>query len=173
VEVAEQRWWSEGWRELPRERTRSRAVQARRLNLQVGMDLDEFASAMEARGWQRAEAANWRWLVQALNPDPDEASLPMIHKDYLGRPDVLILRQPDNDDSTQVTIRVWESGQVLQPHGTPLYLGQVSRETLVQRLRLFSYWRAQPLDDAEFNAFRDGLRELGAREPEDRLLLLR
>ena len=168
-----QTWWQGGWAEMPVERTGSKLVAARRLNLQIGAKLEEITARLEENGWEVAELATWRWVMQALNPDPDEASLPLIGKGYLGYAEVQILRKPGEEDLRQLTIRIWDSGTVLQPADRKLYLGQLSEEVLVQRMRLFSYWRALPVTDEQLDAVAGELATFDIRRGSPQLLIVR
>ena len=48
-----------------------------------------------------------------------------------------------------------------------------TRERLVQRLGLFSYWRSSPVDSREFAAIRSALESLEQKVVADELLLIR
>jgi len=165
-------WWHEGWRELPTERTRLRSVPARTFNLQVALEPTLLADALATQGWEVAPPAGWRWPLQALNPDPDQVSLPLTGKDYLGHREVLRLRNAGQREDEQWTLRLWDSGTRLRPGGQVLYLGQVSREELVQRLWLFSYWRAQPLASGRLAELARDLPGIRERQPHPELVLM-
>lgn len=142
VEMDRKVWWESGWRDMPEERTRLAAVAARRFNAQVAAEPGVLAARLAAAGWEAVPETDWRWIVQALNPEPDEASLPLLGRAYMGRSEELILRKNIRPDGRLLTIRLWDSGFRLMPGGRVLYLGQLSEETLVQRFGLFSYWRS-------------------------------
>jgi hypothetical protein len=89
--------------------------------------------------------SDWRWVLQALNPEPDQASLPLLGRAYLGWSEELLLRRKASAEGRLLTIRLWDSGVRLMPGGQVLYLGQIAEEELVQRFGLFSYWRAAPM----------------------------
>jgi len=154
-------WWSGAWRELPTERTRSLQPQSRRLNLQVAGDLQVLTGQLEAAGWEVAPPSDWRWIIQALNPKPDETTLPLLGRAYQGRSEALLLRRDPPDGGPLVTLRLWDSGVRLQPGDRILYLGQYSEEQLVQRVHAFSYWRADPLSAEEVAAGLSGLAGFG------------
>ena len=61
----------------------------------------------------------------------------------------------------------------MQPGGQVLYLGQLSEEVLVQRLGLFSYWKAAPMSDSLRRDLRASLNGLDQKLVEDKLLLIR
>ena len=143
-EMTAQGWWQSEWQTLPRERAYSTSVAARELNFQYAGEPARLAQELEQHGWQEADSANWRWVLLSMNPAASESTLQPLKRDYLGHPDVLLLHRLGGDPFKQETMRIWDSGVRLIPGGETVYLGQVSTEALVQRLKVFSYWRATP-----------------------------
>ncbi len=143
-EILAQDWWDKGWETLPRKRTRLKSVVAPEFNFQFAGAPENLAKLLELHQWQVAEPANWRWSILSLNPEPSEFTLPPLKKDYLGHPDILLLHRLGGDPQEQDAIRIWDSGVRLKPGGQAVYLGQIANEVLVQRMQLFSYWRALP-----------------------------
>lgn len=142
--IEQHNWWQAGWKSLPRARTRLVAVAAQDFNFQYAGELENLAQVLAAKGWQEAAPANWRWVILSMNPRASEFSLPPLKKDYLGHADSLLLHRLGGDMQQQETLRLWDSGVRLSPTGQALYLGQVSTELLVQKMRVYSYWSAQP-----------------------------
>jgi hypothetical protein len=142
VEMERRTWWESGWRDMPEERSRLASVASRRFNAQVAADPEVIAARLADSGWEAVPDTDWRWIVQALNPEPDEASLPLLGRAYMGRSEELLLRRNIRPEGRLLTIRLWDSGYRLNPGGQVLYLGQLSEETLVQRFGLFSYWKS-------------------------------
>lgn len=143
-EMTAQGWWSGEWKTLPGERTHLKTVAAREFNFQFAGEPENLARLMAEHGWQQAEPANWRWTILSMNPEPTEHSLPPLKRDYLGHADILLLHRLGGDPFAQETIRLWDSGVRLKPSGQVVYLGQIAGEVLVQRMKVFSYWRAIP-----------------------------
>ncbi len=143
-EIKAQDWWQGEWQSLPRERTHLKSVTAREFNFQFAGAPEHLGQLLAAHGWQKAEPANWRWSILSMNPEPSEFTLPPLKKDYLGHADSLLLHRLGGDPSSQETIRIWDSGVRLKPTGQTVYLGQVAKEVLVQRMKVFSYWHAIP-----------------------------
>jgi membrane-associated phospholipid phosphatase len=168
-----QEWWTGGWARLPAERTHWQSVQARRFNLQVLVPPEAFQEALEDSGWALAEPPGIGWLLQALNPTPTESTLPPFGKDFLGYPEVLVMRYPTDDPDRQQVLRLWDSGARIQPGNQPLYLGLFSEEQLVQRFRVFSYWRASVVNSEELMATSSPQDRFEIRRAEDSLLLIR
>jgi undecaprenyl-diphosphatase len=141
-ELDQQAWWMSEWQTLPQERTRLSSLASRRFNAQVAVAPETLTRLLAATGWEPVPDTDWRWILQALNPEPDQASLPLLGRAYLGWSEVLLLRRNAPPGGRLLTIRLWDSGVRLMPSGQVLYLGQLSEEELVQRFGLFSYWRA-------------------------------
>jgi hypothetical protein len=112
-------------------------------------------------------------MLQALNPEPDQASLPLLGRAYQGRSEELLLRKGLAADDRMLTVRMWDSGLRLLPGQRTLYLAQLSEERLIQRFGLFSYWRSVPLTTSQMHPIREVLRELDQKLEQENLLLLR
>ncbi len=172
-EITAGSWWEDEWQNLPKERTHLKSVAARTFNFQFAGPLEELKQLLGAHGWQEGKPANWRWLILSMNPEPTEYLLPPLKRDYLGHADDLLLHRLGGDLSAQETIRLWDSGVRLSPSGTPVYLGQVAVEVLVQRLKFFSYWRAIPSAQTNIDLLQRETAGLQARRVSDSMLLLK
>jgi undecaprenyl-diphosphatase len=172
-EILVDHWWEDEWQTLPRERTHLKNVVAREFNFQFAGGPQNLAQVLTAHGWQEAEPANWRWAVLSMNPEPTEFTLPPLKRDYLGHADVLLLHRLGGDPLTQETIRIWDSGVRLKPAGQAVYLGQVAREVLVQRMKVFSYWSAVPAPQAKLELLAREATGMQLRWADDSMLLLR
>jgi undecaprenyl-diphosphatase len=172
-ELDGQAWWESQWRTLPDERTRLSSLASRRFNVQVAAPPETLTRLLAASGWEPVPESDWRWVLQALNPEPDQASLPLLGRAYLGRSEELLLRRNAPPEGRLLTIRLWDSGVRLMPGGQVLYLGQLSEEELVQRLGLFSYWKAAPMREELQQPILEALGSLQQRRVADGVLLLR
>jgi len=172
-EMDSQSWWESEWRQLPEDRTRLTAVAARRFNAQVAVDPTVISARLAGAGWEPVPDSDWRWILQALNPEPDEATLPLLGRAYMGRSEQLLLRKSVAPEGRLLTIRLWDSGIRLLPGGQVLYLGQMSEEVLVQRFGLFSYWKSSPMSAELQRPIRGLLDDLAQKHPVDGLLLVR
>ncbi|MBT8047760.1 MAG: DedA family protein [Xanthomonadales bacterium] len=166
-------WWGSSWRDLPEERTQMASVASRQFNAQIAADPELVASLLARAGWNSTPEADWRWLIQALNPQPDQDSLPLLGRAFEGRSEELLLSKNLEPDGQLLTIRLWDSGVRLEPGGQVLYVAQLSEEKLVQRLGLFSYWRSTPLVQDRFGPIRDPLTQLEQKVVDEKLLLIR
>ena len=172
-DLAEADWWGEGWRTLPRERTRLLSVAAREFNFQFAGQPEVLAELLLGSGWKEAEPANWRWIIMSMNPEPTEYTLPPLKKDYLGHADTLLLHRTDGDPLQQETIRLWDSGIRLRPSGRTLYLGQFSSESLVQKIKVYSYWSAVPAPADSIARLVEELHAIQTRWGDPSMLLIR
>jgi membrane protein DedA with SNARE-associated domain len=166
-------WWESEWRNMPEDRTRLYSVASRRFNAQVALDPVVVSSLLAGAGWEAVPDADWRWVLQALNPEPDQASLPLLGRAYMGRSEVLLLRKNIEPEGRLLTIRLWDSGIRLMPGSQVLFLGQMSEEVLVQRLGLFSYWKSTAISRNQQQPIRALLGSLEQQEVNGDLLLLR
>ena len=166
-------WWTTAWRSLPRERTRLSTVEVRAFDAQFALPPERLAELLRDDGWGPVPDSDWRWFLQALNPEPTERSLPLIGRAYEGRPEALLLEKNIAPEGRLMTFRLWDSGVRLTPGDQVLYLGQVAEETLVQRLGLFSYWRATRPQPARMEGVLRALEPLQRRVVDDGLLLVR
>ena len=172
-ELAKEAWWDGEWRNMPMDRTRLISVSSRRFNAQVAVDIDRISNLLVGAGWERVPATDWRWVLQALNPEPNQASLPLLGRSYQGRSEELLLRRRQAGQGRILTVRMWDSGLRLQPGNITLYLAQLSEEKLVQRFGLFSYWRSVPLSAPEMQPMREVLKVFDQKLEQGNLLLLR
>lgn len=166
-------WWQSQWRALPQERTGASSRASRRFNIQVATAPETLTRLLVGAGWEPVPASDWRWVLQALNPEPDQASLPLLGRAYQGRSEELLLRKDVGPAGPLLTIRLWDSGVRLMPGGQVLYLGQLSDEELVQRLGLFSYWRARPMGEDLQQPLLEALGSLEQKRVAGGLLLVR
>jgi len=166
-------WWDTAWRSLPRERTSLSTVEVRAFDAQFALPPERLAELLRTDGWTPVPDSDWRWFLQALNPEPTERSLPLIGRAYEGRPEALLLEKDIAPEGRLMTLRLWDSGVRLAPDEQVLYLGQVAEETLVQRLGLFSYWRAARPRPERMEGVLRALTPLQRRVVDDGLLLVR
>jgi hypothetical protein len=173
VEMEAETWWNRGWQELPAELTRISTRAARDFNFQVAVEPARLAEVLGANGWATDPNADWTWLIRSLNPEPEPGALPMLAKDFLGRPEVLRLRREDPSSDRQQVIRLWDSGVRLRPDGRAVYVGQATEQELVRRLRALSYSRSIPAEPASLDALFRNLGSFETQRVRERLLLVR
>jgi len=172
-EMDEAHWWDGEWRTLPLERTQVSFVASSRFNTQIVADQADVGAYLKMAGWERVPESDWRWMLQALNPEPDKASLPLLGRAYQGRSEILLFRKNLEAKGSMLTFRLWDSGVRILPGQKALYLGQISEEKLVQRFGLFSYWRAGLVNDVNLKHTRAAMSAFDQKLVEGDLLLLR
>jgi membrane protein DedA with SNARE-associated domain len=172
-ELDREAWWASEWSTLPEERTRATSRASRRFNAQIAVAPETLTRRLAGTGWEPVPESDWRWILQALNPEPDQANLPLLGRAFQGRSEELLLRRNIAPEGRLLTIRLWDSGVRLMPGEEVLYLGQLSEEVLVQRLGLFSYWRATPMREAFQRPVLGALGGLELKRVEGDLLLIR
>ena len=172
-EIGAEAWWAGEWQSLPLYRTEVSTVASQRFNAQLAAEPAIISDLLEQVGWELVPVTDWRWFLQALNPEPNEATLPLLGRAYRGQPEVLLLRKRVDDSDRILTIRLWDSGVHLAPGGQTLYLGQLSEETLQRRFGLFSFWRAAPLQTPMLEPIRQALAPLEQKQVGEGLLLVR
>jgi hypothetical protein len=173
LELDGEAWWQSQWRTLPQVRTGASSLASRRFNIQVATAPETLTRLLAGTGWDPVPDSDWRWVLQALNPEPDQASLPLLGRAYQGRSEELLLRNGVAPEGRLLTLRLWDSGVRLLPGGQVLYLGQLSEEELVQRLGLFSYWRARPMREELQQPLLEALGSLEQKRVAGGLLLVR
>jgi membrane-associated phospholipid phosphatase len=166
-------WWNGEWRGMPTDRTRISTVASQRINAQVAIEPEVISKLLQQSGWQEVPDADWRWFLQALNPEPDQLTLPLLGRAYQGRPEVLLLKKNIGDGNRLLTIRLWDSGVRLSPDGKLLYLGQMAEEVLDRRFGLFSYWRAVPIEYQLVTPIQEALESLDQQLVDGDILLVR
>jgi membrane protein DedA with SNARE-associated domain/membrane-associated phospholipid phosphatase len=172
-EISSENWWESGWKDMPMNRTQLSSVASQTFNVQIAADLGQISGLLETKGWEPVPATDWRWMIQALNPEPDQANLPLLGRAFQGRSEALLLRRNLEAEGRLLTLRLWDSGFRLAPGNRVLYLGQLSEEVLVQRFSLFSYWRSTPVDRHLFRPLRELLQSLEQKRVDENLLLIR
>ena len=158
---------------MPENRTSLARIESREFNAQLAVRPEVVVELLASQGWVPVPESDWRWVLQALNPDPDEATLPLLGRAYEGVGEVLLLRKKTPRPGRLLTIRMWDSGVRLMPSNRTLYLGQISEEILVQRFGLFSYWRAANLEQPVRESLLQALAPLQKKEVGAGLVLLR
>lgn len=120
-------WWSGEWRELPAYRQDLEGELEDPLNVQWAGSLDDVRAALEARGWHAPVPLTAANALSWLLPDSKLDALPMLPHVHEGRNEsLLLLHPPDGHLDRQIVLRLWRTAIVLDPAGTPLWIGSVS-----------------------------------------------
>ena len=131
--------------------------ETRTLNVQWAGPLEDIRAALMEDGWLVPPRPSWRWLLASLNPEPQLDTLPLLPRDYLGRPSALLLIKPASRDSQEtLSLRLWDSGLRLRGTG-PVWLGLLAREHIEPRLLFFHHWQANRVNPAASKALLDSM----------------
>lgn len=152
--MAEDAWWREAWRRLPAYRADLGADSGHPLSLQYAGPLAPLAERLEADGWREPPtltAVSWlRWFAA----DAGAGRMPVLPQVHDGRHEALLRVQPLADGEAMLALRLWRTDITLTPGGQPLYVGNVSRLTVLRPAGLV----AVPRTDGGFAAGLDAVR---------------
>ena len=171
--LAADSWWDSEWRSLPEGRSRISTGVSQRFNAQLAVQPERVAELLENDGWERVPDTDWRWILRALNPEADSVTLPLLGRAFQGSPEVLLMKKNLEEGERILTVRIWDSGVRLSPSGQVIYLGQLAEESLVQRIGLFSYWRALPIQRSLVGPMRDVMSGFDQKLATPELILVR
>ena len=154
-------WWQSDWQQgMPARRNEMHGRDAWALNVQLAGPLDSLRARLLLSGWENYRTGGWTGLLQTMDKNITAEKLPVLPATHLGREEVLVMvRQGDTPGRMQV-IRLWASPVVLQPGDEPLWIGTVKELQFTKRLDFFSYWQAQPGEDALLEPLQRDLRGL-------------
>jgi len=138
-------WWQEAWVTLPAYRRDLEGEYAQPFNLQWSGSLAALQEALVAAGWTQPVPLNVSTALRWLLPAPAISELPVLPQVHDGRHEALVMLGPPennhaqpgetNENNKQPVLRLWNSGVVLDPGETPLWIGYVTLQT--QRQILF------------------------------------
>ena len=174
-------WWRQDWQAgLPARRNELHGRDAWPLNVQLAGPLDALRARLLLSGWENYRTGGWTGLLQILDKDITPAELPVLPATHEGRAEALVMVRRGDDPGRMTVLRLWATPVLLQPGAEPLWIGTVQELQFARRIDFFSYWQAQPDEDALLDALRadatglvaalearsdDGQRVLRLREP--------
>jgi membrane protein DedA with SNARE-associated domain len=166
--VDESAWWQQDWQAgMPSRRNEMHSRDAWALNVQVAGPLDSFRAALLLAGWRDYETGGWTGLLQTLDKSIQPDDLPVLAATHLGRAEAMVMVRDGSEPGQMQVLRLWATPVLLQPGDQRLWIGALKELRFTRRLDFFSYWQAQPGEDAlldPLHADLAGLRtELGAR----------
>lgn len=142
-------WWREGWQTgLPARRNELHGRDAWPLNVQLAGPLDSVRARLLLSGWENYRTGGWTGLLQTLDKDVGPRRLPVLPATHQGRAEALVMVRRGRDAGEMIVLRLWATPLQLQPGGTPVWIGTVHTLRFTRRLDFFSYWQAQPGEDA-------------------------
>lgn len=141
-----QAWWRDGWRELPAYRMDLQGQPAQPLNVQWAGTLSDLRAYLEARGWRVPVTLSLANTLQWLVPNAVLADLPVLPQVHDGRHEALRLVYPlaaaSGQPAQRLVLRLWPADAALAGTGTPLWVGNVTRQHRVHPLPLLTLARS-------------------------------
>ena len=129
-------WQRAGWATLPVRRLDLLGSYGQPFNVQWAGGLNSLTTDLEAHGWRVPVSWTLRSTLEWLAPQANAASLPVLPRLESGRPEKLVLIQPDArmPHSERLVLRLWQAGVVLTTGSeqVPLWLGSISTEQIGQ-----------------------------------------
>ncbi|WP_290887433.1 bifunctional DedA family/phosphatase PAP2 family protein [Arenimonas sp.] len=142
-------WWRDGWQQqLPARRNELHGRDAWPLNVQLAGPLDSVRARLLLSGWENYRTGGWTGLLQTLDKDVTPRELPVLPATHQGRAEALVMVRRGADPGEMVVLRLWATPLRLQPDREPAWIGTVHTLRFTRRLDFFSYWQAQPGEDA-------------------------
>ena len=136
--MAETDWVRARWRDQPAFRQDTRELGNHPINVQFAGSLDELADSLESDGWQRATAFRWGDLVRYLAPGVALQELPILPQVHDGRHESLILLR-NTSEGDRFVLRLWATDVSIDPGGRPLWIGNVTEQTLESATQFITY----------------------------------
>ena len=120
-------WHTGDWARLPQYREDWRRHNRQPLTIQYAGDPAALTNDLAAAGWAPALVLDWANAMRLLSPSLPLTQLPVIPQVHAGRQEALTLARSAAPDQREV-LRLWPSGFRLNDDGTPLWVGNVSRQ---------------------------------------------
>ncbi len=139
IEMTQAAWLEDGWRRLPRQRSRIGGRTSETFDGQWAACGATLGGDLQRAGWQRhGRVGTARLLLEMLHPDPTPERLPLMRKDFQGRAaDELFSRPLDRD--RLIVLRLWDSGLRIDQR-TPVWLVEATIEHITVRGWWFAVW---------------------------------
>ena len=152
TEMPEDRWWRDGWRELPQERLDIRRRKEQKLTLQYAGTPEKLESAMAVTGWQRAQPLNWEKLIRLLSPSLALHQLPVFPQVHDGSHESLRMIKTLPQDR-RLVLRLWPAYIRLTPTGKQLWIGLVSEQRKLVILNTITFAAGTESDQGALDQF--------------------
>lgn len=147
--LAAQAWWQQDWQQgLPARRNELHGGDAWPLNVQLSGPLDSLRARLLLSGWENYRTGGWTGLLQTLDKHIQPHELPVLPAMHQGRAEALVMVRKGDTPGQMRVLRLWATSLQLQPGADPLWIGTVQALHFTRRLDFFSYWQAQPGEDA-------------------------
>ncbi|WP_460457511.1 bifunctional DedA family/phosphatase PAP2 family protein [Arenimonas alkanexedens] len=154
-------WWRDGWQQqLPARRNEMHGRDAWPLNVQLAGPLDSVRARLLLSGWENYRTGGWAGLLQTLDKDVTPRELPVLPATHQGRAEALVMVRRGAQAGEMKVLRLWATPLRLRPGSERVWIGTVQTLRFTRRIDFFSYWQAQPGEDALLEALRKDVRGL-------------
>ncbi len=150
-------WWAEGWRELPRRRSRIGKSVEQRFDVQLAAPRQVLIDTLRTRGWEKPPDDLKNRLRARFAREIDLDRLGHIAADHIGRPEDVSMRLR-LDPRRVLLLRGWDSGLRMHQGQIPVWLVQVREYRVAKWMDVINTWRQNHADaDPALDMLRDAL----------------
>jgi membrane protein DedA with SNARE-associated domain/membrane-associated phospholipid phosphatase len=158
IQTVSQSDWLSGAAKLPEYRQDLSGGNYQALDLQWAGSPQRLAEQLAKRGWEPARMLSWHNLLRLLSPSTHLTALPVLPQVHDARHESLVLVKPLSQDS-RLVLRLWKTPRILDT-GRPLFVGNVSRQSLEVTLDLFALPETVRGDHSPLTNLRQDLQSL-------------
>ncbi|GAO35504.1 PA-phosphatase [Sulfuricella sp. T08] len=149
--MAQQDWWGGAWQTLPAWRIDIEGEYEQPLTVQWAGSPEYLRRSLLGAGWREPLPLSGRNFLLWLDPSRSAMELPLLPRAHDGRHEGLALIHPV--PGQRLVLRLWQTDTVLRETAQPVWVGMVTRETVIHPLSWFSL----PRDGRDFNQPRQTL----------------
>ena len=143
--IALSTWKTIGWEQLPVYRVDIEGRNEQAMNLQWAGSLETLQAVLHLQGWSPAAPVSPMNAMNWLVPEPVITNLPVLPQVNNGEHQQLLMIAPyTSEDSYLTVMRLWPSNQELVSGNTPIWVGNVSKLFVEQKIPLIAYLRTAP-----------------------------
>ncbi len=158
IQSVSQSDWLSGVANLPEYRQDLGGGDNQPLDLQWAGSPERLAGQLAKQGWKPARMLSWHNLLRLLSPSTPLSALPVLPQVHDARHETLVLVKPLSQES-RLVLRLWETSRILDT-GRPLFVGNVTRQTLEVTFNLFVLPETVRGDSAPLSDLRQDLQTL-------------
>ncbi|MEN8206851.1 MAG: VTT domain-containing protein [Pseudomonadota bacterium] len=138
-------WKTIGWEQLPVYRVDIEGSNEQPMNFQWAGSLETLQAELHQRGWEPAASVDPVNAMNWLAPEPGISTLPVLPQVNDGKHQQLLLVAPHTPEDSYLTVmRLWPSNQELYSGNVPVWVGNVSKLIIEQKIPLIAYLRTAP-----------------------------
>lgn len=149
--MAQQDWWGVAWQTLPAWRIDIEGEYEQPLTVQWAGSPEYLRRSLLGAGWREPLPLSGENFLLWLDTSRSAMELPLLPRVHDGRHEALALIHPVSGQ--RLVLRLWQTDTVLRETAQPVWVGTVTRETVIHPLSWFSL----PRDGRDFNQPRQSL----------------